>query len=528
MNRAPSSPAATTSMSPTDRPEALHAARRAVARIRSNGIDGPRPLDELEALKAHDDDLDEALRSLLRGASADDLAAVIHLVQLLRRDAVLDDVREVAFETPAGWAAKREALETLRDCNARPDDEVVERMTAIEAIAREPSAESLASLLDWPAAWREPALEAWLDGADDEQLEAVEIALGIQPELDARLLEWIAARASQAAARILQRFLAQGGDKARIKQVKKALHRLRAQGIDVEEPAVEGGGFSLTIETEALQDARCYVTSIDGSGSRMVWILWRVPSGGSRLLQAVLDDAVGIREAEIATVTRQGFREYVEQMKGNPTVLLQQVALEDAAAVLAAAAEKTEQGDAELPADYRRWAELAGVSPGAVEPAIYRYIVADEVRGDEALLDESMKLLREAHFQSWALDGQVVEDAAEEIHQAETSTLMVNDEQRQERMQDAIKNAVAGAFDDVMRRRYRERLEIMAEMLWERREQEKARQALAAALAFTEAEDLFRNHAFARALTHRGVWLAYQDKQRELQAEQQRSGIVRP
>jgi hypothetical protein len=65
-------------------------------------------------------------------------------------------------------------------------------------------------------------------------------------------------------------------------------------------------------------------------------------------------------------------------------------------------------------------------------------------------------------------------------------------------------------------------------MMWERGQQQEARQALAAAIGLTEIEDLFHKHAFARALAHRGVWLAYQDKQRELLAERQRSGIIQP
>ena len=44
----------------------------------------------------------------------------------------------------------------------------------------------------------------------------------------------------------------------------------------------------------------------------------------------------------------------------------------------------------------------------------------------------------------------------------------------------------------------------------------------------TEMDDLFHGHAVARALAHRGVWLAYQDKQRELLAERQRSAIIQP
>lgn len=285
----------------------------------------------------------------------------------------------------------------------------------------------------------------------------------------------------------------------------------------------------MTIESVALQDARAYATSVDGSGARLVWVLWRAPSGGSRLLQTVVDDTTGLREAEIATVTRQGFRDYVAQIKENPTVMLQQVPLQGATRMVAAAAALTEELGGTLPDDYRAWAELAGVSPQAAgAAAIYEHVQEGEVRDDATLIDDSMKQLRDPHFQSWALEGAAIDAAAEEVFQAETSTLMVSDEQRRERMQEAIRDAVARSFDDETRRLYRGRLEIMAGMLWDQGRVDLARQVLAAAVGLTEIEDLFRGHAFARALAHRGVWLAYQDKQRDLEAERQRSRIVQP
>lgn len=524
-------------MSKTARSDALHAARRAVSRIRSYGIDGPSPIEEIEALAAfREAEVEAALQGALREASGNDLPAAIHLVQLLRCSAVLDTVHEVAFAAPSGVEAKREALDTLRRCGVEPDADAVEKVAVIDAMADDPDTQALVTLLEWPAVWREPALEAWLAAAGEEQLAAVEIALGVQHELDARLLDWIASQGSQQAAEVLQRFLAAADgsdarDKERIKQVRKALHRLRSQGVEIDDstPASEAGGFSLALAESALQDARAYLTSIDGSGARLVWVLWRAASGGSRLLQAVVDDSTGVREAEIATVTRQGFRDYVEQMRGNPTVLLQQVPLPDAVAVLSTAAAHTERTGGELPAAYLKWAGLAGVSAAdTAAPPIYQYIDAAEVRDNEPLIEEAMKLLREPHFQSWALEGEHIDAAAEQIHQAETSTLMVNDEQRKERMQDAMRDAVQQTFDRDTRARYRGRLEAMAQMLWERGERDAARQTLAAAVGLTEIEDLFRRHAFARALAHRGVWLAYQDKQRELTAERQRSGIIQP
>lgn len=513
-------------------PEVLRATRRAVSRIRSYGIDGPRPIEEIDTLFEHEDEVDEALRLTLLEAHAADVTAAIHLVSLMRRAAALDAVREVAFARPSGLDAKREAVEAMRRCEADPDLDAIEKLGFVDTLVARPDTGSLAVVMEWPPAWRRPALDAWLGAAGVDQLSSVEIAIGIEPELDARLLDWIAAQGSTEAAEVLQRFLAAADDKERVKQAKKALHRLRSQGVEVEEAVAEGqdgATFSMATGAGSLEDARAYVTSVDGRGARLVWIVWRAPSGGSRLLQALIDDTTGIREAEVATVTRKGFREYVEQMQSNPTVILVQISVERASAILAGAAHEVVSDGRELPAGFRAWAGVAGVEPGPAGPAeIYEHLTATEVGADEALIDASMTLLRAPHFQSWALEGVAINAAAEEIHQAETSTLMISDEQRRDRMQEAIRDAVSKSFDGPARQTYRGRLEVMAGMLWDRSQHEEARQALAAAIGLTEIEDLFRDHAFARAVAHRGVWLAYEDKQRELVAARQRSGIVQP
>ena len=510
----------------------LRAARRAVSRIRAFGLDGPRPIEEIEALLENDADVEAALEAVLEEADAEDLPAAIHLVSLLRREAALPTVRRLAFETPASIAAKRQALEALRACGAEPDPALAGRVEAVEQVGRRPDAQALDDLLGWPAAWREPALDLWIGAAGSEQIAAVEAALGRDGGADERLLDWLGSQATSEAGEALQRYLRATHDKQRIKQAKRALHRLRSQGLEVEAPGEPAAaGFTLAIDAEPLEGARAYLTSIDGRGARLVWVLWRAASGGSRLLQAVVDDSVGVREAEIATVTRNGFREYIQQVDANPTILLAQVEPARAIETLQAAARRSEQSGNEVPAAYLEFARRSQVSPGAAGPVtarIYGLIDAGEPGGDAALIEASMTLLREPCFQSWAMDGAAVDAAAEEVHSAETSTLMISEEQRRERMQAAIRNAVHESFDPDSRSLYRGRLEEMATMLWERGRHDEARRALAAAIGLTDVEDLFHGHAFARALVHRGVWLAYQDHQRAAAAEQQRSRLVQP
>jgi hypothetical protein len=519
-------------MEKSPNPDVLKATRGAVLKIRSFGIDGPRPIEEIDILFEHEAEVDEALQLTLHEAGPADITAAIHLVSVMKRTAVLDTVCEVVFTLPSGLDAKREAVKTMRRCDVEPDPDAIEKLAVIDSFVTDPDSETLAVVMEWPKAWRRPSLDAWLAGAGVDQLSAVEIAIGIDPDLDASFLDWIAAQGTSEAAEALQRFLASADDKDRVKQVRKALYRLRSQGIEIKETATEekgGGTFSMAIGLESLEDARAYVTSIDGLGARLVCVVWRAPNGGSRLLQAVIDDTRGIKEAEVARVTRKGFREHVEKIQADSTVMLGQISVARAGTILADAAHKAVSAGRDLPSGYNRWAEVAGVEPAPAGPAeIYEHLSATEVGADAVLIEASMVLLRETCFQSWALKGTVIDSAAEEIHQAEISTLMISDEQRRERMQDAICVAVAESFDDTTREAYRCRLEVMAGMLWDHGRQEEARQALAAGIGLTEIRDLFRGHAFARAVVHRGVWLAYQDKQRELLAEQRRSAIVQP
>ena len=87
-------------------PSDVHgAARRAVARIRAYGIDGPRPIEEIEALLEYGDAIADALARLLKAASGDELVAAIHLVQLVKSAGALDAVAQAAFAEPSPLAA---------------------------------------------------------------------------------------------------------------------------------------------------------------------------------------------------------------------------------------------------------------------------------------------------------------------------------------------------------------------------------------------------------------------------------------
>ncbi|MFQ5743324.1 MAG: hypothetical protein ACE5HV_07020 [Acidobacteriota bacterium] len=508
---------------------------RAVGRVRAYGIDGPRPIEEIEAVLEYGAAVGPALCAAVEQAGGADLAACIHLVSLLRSSDALAAVRRAAFERPAPLEAKQQAVDALRACGEPAPSGEIERLRAAKRFIGTANAGGLREVLGWPSAWRLPVLVAWLRGAGPAELELVGSILGADPELDLQLLGWLGRQATREAAERLQQYIAAAPDRERLKHAKRALHQLKSRGIAVEQAVSEEGqsSFSLDLDTDPLHQARAYITSVDGRGSRLVWILWPSARAGSRLLQAVVSDVEGFQEAELVSVTRKGFRAYLERFSSRPTLLVARVEVTLAARRLAAAAERTMAGARKVPAAYEKWRHLAS-SAGFLDgdgsrpcpPRIYEWLDAEAVRGRSDLLEASVGLLQKPAFSSWAVAGESIDRAVEEVRNSETSALVIDDEQRRAQMQRAIRSAVDAVFTPDTRRCYRRRLEVMAGMLWDEDRPEAAEAALAAAVGFTDIDDLFTDHPFARALVHRGVWISYEERRRQDATEGRRSRVI--
>jgi hypothetical protein len=510
---------------------------RAIGRIRAYGIDGPRPIEEIEAVLQHGDAMGPALAAAIEAADSKRLAAAIHLGASLKSCEALPAIEAAAFEAAASLEAKSEAIAAYEACGQEPPGRMAEQLRVARGFLAAPSSDAVEIVLSWPPAWRSPVLETWLGGADAGQVELVAGLLGRETDLDSDLLEWLGSQSAERAVEVVQEYMSIAEDRDRVKDAKRALHRLKSKGLEVSEATdtEQDVAFSMAVESSSADRAQAYITSVDGQGSRLLWVLWPSMSGGNRLLQAVVEEAGGLMKADLIAVSRNEFRAHLERLRSNPALLVGRIDVQDAARELVSAAVKSAEQGVALPAAYQEWIEMAGASGVNVDanaevgPApIYERIIEAEVDGRGDLIDAAIELLREPYFSSWAVIGEDVDRAVEEIREAERSTLMIDEEQRQARMQDAMRGAVEASFNDETRALYRRRLEAMAGMLWDESGEDAARQALAAAVGFTSVADLFAHHSFARALVHRGVWLIYQEKARKDAAEEKKTGVVRP
>jgi hypothetical protein len=353
-------------------------------------------------------------------------------------------------------------------------------------------------------------LSAWVDGAGIGHDAAVAAAVLQQRCVDPqRVVEGLGAHGDVQAAPLLQNLVA-AEDRGLAKAAKRALHRLKARGVEIDEPS-ERGTFSLDIAPDVEHDSLGYATGVDGLGGRILWILAPNASGGYGLLEAVTDDVHGIRRAEVLSTSRGDFRRHMARLRDNPAVLLAQVPATGIAHLLIAAEALNTDSATEIPAGYKQFREGTGAAlfAGAVrwEPALPPLPAGEDAHRET--LREAVELIGAGYFANWAVFGDAAESGAAAVRAAETSALLVDEEQRKQQIDQAVA-AVGASFDGDQRARYQRRLYAMAELLVTAGDEVGATRAMVAADAFVAIEDLYADHPLARAMVQRGVMAAYQ------------------
>lgn len=509
------------------------AVERALRSLVRGGPDGVPSEQEMAALRASRSETLPALADKLATVEAEELVAAIRLARLLEAAELAEDIAAAALRRPAPLEVKTAAVEALRALGVDVPPAVQETLELARAFVRAPDLGSLERVLALPEAWRLPVIDAWLAGGRVPEASLLERVLGVDPTLDEYVVLALAAGGSTDAAELLRDLAERTESKAMRKLARRGLHRLRSLGVEVEEERSGEPEFSLALDADPLRESRAWITGVDGAGGRIAWILTPSPSGGDRLLEVVLDDTEGVRKAELMAVTRKGFRSHLDKLRGNPGILIARDPVTRTAARLREARERSAAASRELPDDYREWERAVGdrllqaAPPGTPELPVLDAVDIAAVRADRDLLQRSVDLLGRPYFANWALSGPVTESAARAVRRAETSDLVLDEEQRKKQVDEAIAGA-ADAFDDELRARYRRRLEDMADILWSLHEEEAARLALAAAAGFTEVADLYSAHPFARALVQRGVLVAYQAVRETEEQSSGESRIARP
>ena len=329
----------------------------------------------------------------------------------------------------------------------------------------------LCGVLPEPVASRLPEgtqFVPWIASAPDELVDAL---LGLEP----RVLEEAAgllARLGADATEVFIRAESRASEKGVRKALRRAIHQLRSQGVEVQLARTERPGPMLA---DPEDDGEAFVGPFDAHGHRIVLLL--APArAGVRFYQVMISDERGVVGAEVREGRRAAARSAAKELRARSKGAL--VPAPPAAAreilrraVLLGSVEGGEQTQAV--ADEVATAPTDGMTPG--ELARERLCAAP--LGETIAAAELQKRLEKGEVVPWLVRGEGVEAVVRELDAVEQSPLVLAPVQKRRRQAEVMEQAGRRVFDEAARERLAARLEETAYLLEARGDEEGARAA---------------------------------------------------
>ena len=348
-------------------------------------------------------------------------------------------------------------------------------------------------------------LEASLgeSGPAPEALDKELSALSPQ-SLDAALREF--AQSRRADALPLLTALAERAPRKEVrKAARRALYRLGQSGVELPPSAPRA-----MVERQPDRPARAWVSGIDGSGSRALWILFEGGYGQISLCSVVLNDQTGIVSVTGGGISKKRLAAELQAMRERQTFPWVDAPV-DLAGRLVAEALSLGPAPAEF-APWRRYFPALSDHPeshlelGTHHQEMER--LGEEARQDPTLVDHSAELLDLPDLAGWFLDPDSAQSDAVNLLEARESRIVVSDQIKAEREAGITDRVIDREFGPDARARWARRLLEMAWIFHATERPREAKIAYATALSLQDPEKSPRLLPFARTLVQRGLELA--------------------
>lgn len=357
-------------------------------------------------------------------------------------------------------------------------------------------------------------------------LAALEPTWGADPELEATVVALAGAADVLEAGVVLARLAAGTVDKNVKREIKRALYKLGQRGLwhapdSPPPPPVR------TLLGPDEDEPEAWLSAIDPTGSRLLWMARRIGSGMASL-SALVDESRGLLEFYAGETTRKSLRQAQRDLAGRSGVALVEAPWPHVDALLMRAVA--------LAADETRAADVARARreivphphAGVVAPPIDALIDRAAAAGDEPALATSAGALTEKELGGWLLPREWVEPALAGIEEAQSSLVIVSPQQKEERLRDALVRAAEDVFAAEGRRdTFAARLEETAYLLARRGQTAQAR-ALVAATEATRAGRAIDQIPVLAQIAARSFALALELKAQRSRDESRGSLIMTP
>ncbi|HEX8440701.1 hypothetical protein [Archangium sp.] len=248
--------------------------------------------------------------------------------------------------------------------------------------------------------------------------------------------------------------LAGSSHKALVKAAKKALYRLRSRGVEVAEPARPSTPEPARSVVATPETLPAVLTSIDGTGERVLEIARPLRGGGVEAIQLLLSDEHGVERIQVVETSRGEYRRVVKQATSPGPDAAVELPHAEALERLAAAVGLNLRTHTAFPPGLDAVLRHLGVQARSDPPSL----PAPEP-DDARLANEAHKLHDEPEMRGWLPPMSELEALAFKVDELEASPLALTPAQRNEEIIQAA-HAQAHAFfaPEAVRRLYASRL----------------------------------------------------------------------
>jgi hypothetical protein len=341
------------------------------------------------------------------------------------------------------------------------------------------------------------------------------LAAAAEPVLEAALREFAVAHGAGALG-VLTALAVDDAARGVRRAAKRALYRLAQQGVAAPAKAPRRP----VVERQPERAVRAWLSGIDGTGSRAVWVLFEAGFGGTALASLIVNDTAGILDVAGGEITRKRLEEELKSLRASQKLPWVEVAPARALAAVADALALHATLGTAPPAAFERWRPVFEAASSPVDlrrggvgghlgaPHVQHEAHAGNEPIDPALQHRTGELLQLPELASWFLDPEAVQADALALLEARESRLVVSDQIKAEREQAIVTAIVERELPAAARRRWARRLDEMAFVFEATGRAEPAALARAAAAALADPTRDVARQPFALGLAQRALEIA--------------------
>jgi hypothetical protein len=315
-------------------------------------------------------------------------------------------------------------------------------------------------------------------------------------------------------------------DKEAKKEIKRSLFKLAQRGFDVPEQQA-GEPQPATPLFSHSQDIEAYMSAVDGGGGRLIWIAKPQPGHGLQVIQAMLHDREGLLRFAGVQMRRKELRKMADEIKQQHGVSMIAVPWEFADKIIYRGYERAKtRSQSGLENFHEVRAMLATGKPKEITHPIYQKLNIDQVR-DGAWREQSRRLLDEPELRYWLLTDDWVQAYLPQLQEAQTSRLVLNPLQKEERLSAIVREAVKALCSGETGEAFTRRMEDMAFYFFETQRPEQAKLSLAVALQVGEGDPGPLDVSFLTGLMQKS-FAFFMSQEKAKKEDEQSSLIIKP